>query len=210
MKAKSTIAALLAAVAGWLPLQAAQAACEFSRTPWGLRVSNCKLSDLTGGRYDGQITLDPAQGGRILLPNLVVTDVDTTIVGTSANLSAQLANIGRLNAGAFDVQLIATITDPLNNGSPVSLTTLPPASVPGLAVGAGATVFPGAVSLPNRSQDWDVCTIAVVDPPPLGRPAWGAVVESTESDNQWPAPAQQGCCRVYGKNPDVSGPPACF
>ncbi|HSW22221.1 MAG TPA: hypothetical protein VLJ62_05605, partial [Burkholderiaceae bacterium] len=148
MKAKSTIAALLAAVAGWLPLQAAQAACEFSRTPWGLRVSNCKLSDLTGGRYDGQITLDPTQGGRILLPNLVVTDVDTTIVGKSANLSAQLANIGRLNAGAFDVQLIATITDPLNNGSPVSLTTLPPASVPGLAVGQGATVFPGAVSLP--------------------------------------------------------------
>jgi hypothetical protein len=207
MTAKRTMAAMLIGVA-LLPLQAAQA-CEFSRTPWGLRVLNCKLSDLTGGRFVGDISLSPDQGGRIPLPNLVVTDVDTTIVGSSANLSVQLGNIGRLNAGAFEVQLIATITDPLNGGSPFSMTALPPVSVPGLAVGAGATAFPGAVSLPNRTQDWDVCTIAIVDPPPMGRASWGNVVESNESDNQWPMPMQQGCCRAYGKNPDLSGPPAC-
>src|SRR5687768_13419120 len=189
MKAKQTIAALLG-VAALLPLQAAQA-CEFSRTPWGLRVLNCKLSDLTGGRFVGELSLSPDQGGRVPLPNLVVTDVDTTIVGASANLSVQLANIGRLGAGAFEVQLIATITDPLNGGSPFGMTTMAPTSVPGLGVGASATAFPGAVSLPNRTQDWDVCTIAIVDPQPMGRAPWGSVVESNESDNQWPAPMQQ-------------------
>jgi hypothetical protein len=207
MKAIRIIPALMVGLAACLPLQSAQA-CEFTRTPWGLRVSNCKLYELTKGRYD--LALDTDRGPHLALPNLVVTDVDAGIIGASANLSVQLANIGDRNAGVFDVQLIATVTDPLRSGATVSTTTLPPATVPGLAFGAGATVYPGAVSLPNRSQDWDICTIAIVDPPATGRPASGGVSESSELDNQWPAPQQQGCCRAFGPNPDMNGPPACL
>jgi len=206
MKAIRIMAAMAAGLAAWLPVQSAQA-CEFTRTPWGLRVTNCKLYDLTKGRYD--LTLDTDRP-HWSLPNLVVTDVDVGINGTNANMSVQLANIGERNAGVFDVQLIATVTDPLRSGASVSTTTPPATTVSGLAFGAGATVYPGAVSLPNRSQDWDICTIAIVDPPPTGRPAWGSVYESIELDNRWPAPQQQGCCRAYGPNPDLDGPPACL
>jgi hypothetical protein len=208
MKANRVMATMLAAVAALLPVQTVQA-CTFSRTPWGLLVSNCKLSELTRGRYDLDISIDPDRP-RPALPNLVVTDVDTTIVGASANLSASVANIGIRNAIAFEVQLISMITDPLNGGAGVGMVVLPPVSVPGLAVGAGAKVFPGAASLPNRSQDWDVCTVAIADPPLAGRSPLGSLLESNESDNQWPSPPQQqGCCRAYGPNPDLSGPPAC-
>lgn len=189
-------------------LPAAQA-CEFVRTPWGLRLTGCKLSDLTAGRYDLSLDVNPERP-RWALPNLVISDVDTTIVGSSANMSATVSNLGVRDAAAFDVQLIVAVTNPLANGAGVSMTTLPAVTVPRLAVGAGATVYPGSVVLPNRSQDWDVCTVAIVDPPTATR-SLGAVWESNESDNRWPASApQQDCCRVYGPKPDLIGPPACL
>ncbi|HSW22802.1 MAG TPA: hypothetical protein VLJ62_08545 [Burkholderiaceae bacterium] len=46
--------------------------------------------------------------------------------------------------------------------------------------------------LPNRTQDWDVCSVAIVDPVANGGQAWGSVWESNESDNPW-----SSCTRIY-------------
>jgi hypothetical protein len=201
MKTQRTIALLLAGLAASTIVHAAQV-CQFTRNQWGLLISNCKLNELSGGRYD--FVLDHATPPPPQFPNLRVTKIGAFLQGVNVALRADVENNGGRNAGAFEVVLTASVNDPLQNGVGVSMTTLPPSTVPSLAIGAGATVFPGAITLPNRNQDWDVCTAAVVDPPATGRPPSGAVLESNETDNQTNA-----CCRVYGPNPDLTGPPAC-
>jgi hypothetical protein len=186
-----------------LGLQAAQA-CEITRTAWGLRLTDCRLDEMYKGRYEVSIDRHPDWTvGPLKLPNLHPADINEVVVGASVNLSADIENTGRWNAPAFEVAVIGTVTDPLNGGAAVSTTPFPPIAIPSLAVGATVTGSAGAVSLPNRNQDWDVCTVVVVDPPTKAR-ASGNVLESNEADNQ-----RDGCCRVYGPNPDLNGPPAC-
>ena len=189
MKANRLMAAMLAGLTAWLPAQA----CEITRTPWGLRVSNCALRELYRVPYDAM--LDVAVNRPMLnLPNLVVTDVDArTFGGVEAEISVDMLNNGTRNAGSFDVIVTATVNNPLKAGVQVSMTPLGPASIGGLAVGAMASQYMGLVVLPNRTQDWDVCSIAIVDPTVAGGPAWGRVIESNESDNQWSA----ACTRVF-------------
>jgi hypothetical protein len=190
------------AVALLAVLPAAASACEFTQTPWGLRVSNCKLSELSGGRYDLSLdtSVDPP---RLPLPNLRVNDVDAGVVGSNVSIAVEVQNNGQRNAGRFDVTAVVDVQDPLiaNGNRSVGMTMLPPVSVPGLAIGT-AVVYPGQVVVPNRTQDWDVCTVAVADAPPTGGGSLGRLLELNESDNQW-----QGCCRVYGLKPDTSVPP---
>jgi hypothetical protein len=195
-------AALLAGIATTAPLQAA-AACEFTRTPWGLRISNCKLADFYGSRYDLKLDVD-RRPPVLTLPNLVPTDVDAGVNGVGVNLAVEVQNLGDRGAVASEVVAMAGVNDPLNNGSSVGVTALGPYPVPALAIGSGVVVSMGRIFLPNRNQDWDVCTLAIVDPPTAGGSALGRIFESNESDNQW-----QGCCRVYGPKPDLNGPPAC-
>jgi hypothetical protein len=202
MKTQRTMALLLAGLAASTMVQAVQV-CEFKRNQWGLQISNCKLNDMYGGRYDF-VLADPLVHVPVPLPNLHVTKIGEFVVGGNVDLRADVENNGMSNAGAFEVTLMASVHDPLQKGIGVGMTPMLPAQVPFLAIGAGATVYPGSITLPNRKQDWDVCTVVVVDPPPMGRPASGAVLESNEADNQ-----TSSCCRVYGPNPDLNGPPAC-
>jgi hypothetical protein len=190
MKANRLVAAMLAASAIGLPLSAQ--ACEVTRTPWGLRVSNCALKDLYRIPYDA--VLDVAVNPPILhLPNLVVTDVDArTFGGVEAEITVDMLNNGTRNAGGFDVIVLTTVHN-IAGGAQVSMTPLGPASIAGLAVGAIASQYMGVVVLPNRTQDWDVCSIAIVDPAVNGPPPWGRVFESNESDNEWSA----ACTRVF-------------
>jgi hypothetical protein len=200
------IAATAAALAALAAAQAA-GACEFTRTPWGVLATDCRLKDLYEGRYD--LTIDRRPVDPWPLPNLVVTDVDGFVIDKGVDVSVELRNTGKRNAGPFDVTVVAGVTDPLNGGvGAVPPTPLGPVSVAGLASGASASKYAGRIFLPNRAQDWDVCAIATVDPPGAGAPA-GRVWESNESDNGWPPPPSDGCCRVYGPKPDVNGPPAC-
>jgi len=167
-----------------------------------MRLIGCQLRDIFKGRYD--LVLDrAAEPIRLRLANLHPTDIDTTIVGSSANISVDLENNGVANAPAFEVAVITSVTDPLNNGAGVGMTAFAPIAVASLATGAGISRGAGAINLPNRAQDWDVCTIAIVDPPTSTRAA-GSVFESNEGDNE-----RAGCCRVYGPNPDFNGPAAC-
>lgn len=178
-------------------------ACEITRTPWGPRLTGCKLSALYQGRYDLSVDTTPVSPV-LRLPNLRPTDVDVGFVNRVGEVTVELQNNGTGNVGQFEVAGMAGVTDPLNNGLGVgSVLTFPPLVVPGLASGAGTVKYIGSVEVPNRTQDWDVCTMVVVDPPTSTR-ASGSVFETNEGDNQW-----SGCCRIYGPNPDLTGPPAC-
>jgi hypothetical protein len=189
MKAQS----IVMAVCSLLSLAAAPAAqaCEFKRTPWGLQVTNCKLGDLYPGRYSAVLEVLPFRP-IVNLPNLVVTDVDArTFGGIEAEVTVDVTNNGIRNAGAFDVIVITTVNDPNNNNAQVSMTPFGPVSIASLAVGAIATKYMGIAVLPNRAQDWDVCSVAIVDPVANGGQPWGSAWESNESDNQWGSTCQR-------------------
>jgi hypothetical protein len=191
----------LAALFAALPTHA----CDIVRTPFGLRITNCNLSELYKGRYDQALEFIPNRNGlQLRFPNLVPTDLDTFVINTGVNVGVDVENDGNGNALTFEVALVGTVHDPLNNGAAYSTTPLPPQTISGLAAGAGIAVGTGTLFLPNRNQDWDVCLMATIDPPPAGGQAWGRVYESNEADN-----LRTGCCRVYGPTPDMTGPPAC-
>jgi hypothetical protein len=179
-------------------------ACEFIRTPWGLQVLHCSLAELFKGKFDLAVEVNPRPALQLNLPNLVPIDIDTTVVGSSVSIEVDIENRGVRAAPIFEVAAVGTVHDPLNNGSSVSTTPLPPRMVQGLAVGAGTDVSMGGVYVPNRNQDWDVCTMAIVDPPPMAGQAWGRVLEADESDNM-----RTHCCRVFGPKPDFNGPAGC-
>lgn len=203
MNAMRIVLTMISAIAALLTVQSAYA-CEITRTPWGLRLTNCKLSEFYKGRYELAMDVQVA-GPRLQLPNLHVTDVDTFVSGNGVDMEVEVENNGALNnALAFDVTVVGTVQNPLNAGQNAGMTAFPPVSVPGLAIGATAARYVGTIILPNRTQDWDVCAVAIADPPPSAGPTFGRVLESNESDNMLTA-----CCRVFGPNPDVSGPPPC-
>jgi len=177
---------ILMAVCSALSLGAASAAqaCEFKRTPWGLQVTSCKLGDLYPGRYSAVLEVAPFKP-IVNLPNLVVTDVDYRVFGgIEAEVTVDMTNNGIRNAGAFDVVVTTTVHD-VTTGAAVSVTPFPPVSIVSLAVGAITSKYMGLAVLPNRTQDWDVCSVAIVDPVANGGQAWGSVWESNESDNPW-------------------------
>jgi hypothetical protein len=208
MKATTRIIAVTATALTSLAVAQAADACTLTRTAWGLRVSDCKLSELYYGRYDLTLNTDPTRP-RVGLANLVAADVDATAVDKTVSLSVELLNNGNVNAGPFEVAVVTSVHDPHNKGLQISSTALPPVSIPGLPIGASAKAYAGRVSLLSRAQDWDVCSTAAVDPPSSGAP-YGRVGEFNEDDNHWPPPMREGCCRVYGPNPNVVGPPPCL
>jgi len=184
---------IVMAVCSLLSLAVAPAAqaCEFKRTPWGLQVTNCKLGDLYPGRYSAVLEVAPFRP-IVNLPNLVVTDVDArTFGGIEAEVTVDMTNNGIRNGGAFDVVVTTTVND-ATTGAQVSMTPFGPVSIASLAVGAIASKYMGLAVLPNRTQDWDVCSVAIVDPVANGGQAWGSVWESNESDNQ-----RSACTRVF-------------
>jgi hypothetical protein len=198
------IAAALVLTAWAAASAPAAQACQITRTNWGLRLIDCNLSDFFKN-YDVELSAIPPNPP-LRMPNLQVSDIDGTLLGgTIVQIDVEVENSGTLNnTRAFDVAVVASVTNPLNGGASVSSTALPPVSIMGLALGATTAVIVGNVSVPNRKQDWDVCALAVVDPPAMGGSAWGNVFESNETDN-----TRNRCCRVYGPTPNVNGPRAC-
>lgn len=171
------------------------AACRIEKTPWGVRYSGCQLRDLYGGRFDMLLEKwDPPY--TVALPNLLIVDIDAVPVagGVNVNMSAEFENNGNRNATrAFEITLVVSVHDPLNKGFIVgSPVPLPAVQVPSLNTGASASAFFGTVALPNRTQDWDVCSIGVIDPP-LPNNAFGALLEANEGDNR-----RDSCTRIFG------------
>lgn len=181
----------------------ASAACTITRTQWGPQIIGCNLAELTKGKFEGQIDRIPPRPV-LSMPNLRVDDIDYWINGGGVEISIDLGNHGTGPAAAFDSLVIATVHNPLMAGAqhgPVQV--LPVQSVPSLVAGGRAARSMGWLGLPSRSQDWDICVVARVDPPSAGAPR-GGVWEGDENDNE-----RSECCRVYGPFPDLSGPGAC-
>lgn len=196
---RMTIALLAAATAAAITTPAAEAACQITKTPWGLQVTDCNLSEFYKNRYD--VPLDIRPNRPILrMPNLTASDVDGTLVGSNAvTISVEIENTGTLNvSSAFEVSVLGSVSSP-TGGVGIPFIPFPPISIPGLPAGSTAARTVGTVALPNRTQDWDVCAIATVDPALMGGPAWGNIFETNELDN-----TKDRCCRVYGPKPDTS------
>jgi hypothetical protein len=186
MKALRTATGLLV---GLIAMPHAWAACEFTKTPWGLRVTGCNLGTMYQGRYELMLDQSPDKP-RLKLPNLRATNVDAGLIDREAVLSVDLVNDGMANAGQFEVAVVSSINDPLDGGATVGMVVQAPSVVSTLAFGAGRLIAPGHVTLPNRYQGWDICTMVVVDPP-AGTRTLGSVLESNESDNPY-----SECCHV--------------
>lgn len=197
----------IASIAALLPIETADA-CEVSRSKWGMVISDCNLSEFLKG-YDVPIKISP-ELCRLNLPNLRVDDIEYTyygpFTGDAVEVRVEAENVGCADSRAFEIAAVSFVTDPLNGGQSVNSQTFAPVSVPGLAVGSSSLHYAGTISLPNRTQDWDICTMATVDPPLSGGPASGNVGESNEADN---TTGPNECCRFYGPNPDTTGPRAC-
>jgi hypothetical protein len=195
-------AVALAAAASVLPA----AACTLQSTPQGPRIADCNLGSYTAGRYDVDLSTLPPDPRRRLLPNLVPHGLSHWVNGTQVEVSATVRNTaGIAGAPPFEIGALLWIANPRGGGGVVPGSTVQvPVPMPALARMSNRTTFLRNVGLPNRDQDWDVCTAVVVDPMPGGGPAEGRVLESNEDDNQLTQ-----CCRVYGPMPDLSGPPAC-
>jgi hypothetical protein len=205
--ARARAHAAIAAVAAWAACTALPAlACTLQSTPLGPRMTDCNLRAFSDGQYDLDISTVIDTRPR-LLPNLVPQDLGFFVNGNLVDVDLTVRNTASIaNAGAFDLGPLLWLANPLAGGATVPGTPaygpvvranpLPRASSRGYRL--------RTVTLPNRMQDWDVCVAVTVDPPPSGGPAQGKVPESNEDDN-----VLQRCCRVYGPNPDVTGPPAC-
>ncbi len=195
MKVRSIVLTMLCGAAATLASSQALA-CQIVKTPWGMRYSGCQLRELYPGRFDMLLEKwDPPYV--IALPNLLINDIDAVPVagGVSVNMSAEFENNGNRNVTrAFDITLLVSVHDPLNKGAIVGQPMpLQPVQVPALSTGASASAFFGAVTLPNRVQDWEVCSIGVIDaPPPNG--AGGVIFEANEGDNR-----KDSCTRIFGK-----------
>ena len=194
--------AIITAAATLMPMKFANAACEIVETPRGPQL-RCSLSDLNEGRDgDLKISIDP-DGPRLRLPNLVVKDIDDALLGNSVEMGIEVENRGMVSAGQFVVSVASYIENPFD-GSESNTQSFPLINVPALAAGAAFSAIAGTVTLPNLSQDWDVCADVIVDwPAPFG-PSSGSVLESNESDNE-----DGKCCRWYFDNTAPNDPGMC-
>lgn len=192
-----SIAALLAVLAA---AQTAQA-CEVWRDDIGRLRTNCKLS-LAKKDYVLNVTvLEGRPTFQLARPNLLPRKNKATLF-MGVELYVDVRNDGALVSGATEVAIMADIVDPLGVRAATSHNFV--AAVPAIAIGATTRIYLGTLTLPNSNQDWDLSILSVVDPPTTTSPVNGRVLESNEMDN-----ALHRLCRIYGPNPDTTGPEAC-
>lgn len=188
----------LAALPAW--------ACTVQSTPQGPRITDCNLSAFSEGRFDVDLSNRPPDPRRRVLPNLVPQALSFFVSGTLVDVELTVRNTaGIANAAGFEMGTVWWTVDPLTGRSKLAPhQAYHPVQVPSLPRSTSRRYPVRQLMLPNRNQDWDLCVSAVVDPMPSGGPAQGRVPESNEDDN-----LLEQCCRVYGPNPDTSGPPPC-
>lgn len=184
---------------------ASHAACTITPTLLGPRITGCNLAEITKLRFEGTIDREP-DPLRFRLPNLRIDDVDVGVNGGGVFLQIDILNDGNAAAGLFDAVMLVSVHNPLAGGAMVGAQQVQPVqTVQALGAGQRARASMGWLGLPNRDQDWDVCTVALVDPLWGGGPRFGRVYEGNEGDNQ-----RSDCCRVYGPKPDQTGPRQCW
>lgn len=157
----------------------------------------------------------PQTTGRIQvpLPDLRPTGIVIRSEGGEIVVNVDVANVGNADSAATSGRTIL-VTVPIQNpatgrawyppGSNIAQSQALWNSLPAIPAGQTRRVYAGTARLPNRSQDWDVAFETHVDVPPPGQPR-GHILEANENNNTLYRPS----CRVYGPNPNLSGPPSC-
>jgi hypothetical protein len=180
-------------------------ACSFWKDENGFYRGDCKLSADFKNKYFMDIELI-ATGPRfhLKMPDFHPRKFKYFLLGSSVDISLDVQNLGDLDNGiATDIAVMITFMDPLTStqrGNTITAT----ASLGALAVGATQRYFTTTVQLPNTTQDWDIVAVAVVDPPTAAQPVRGRVMELDEANN-----VLSHTCRIYGPNPDLTGPEVC-
>jgi len=175
------------------------AACDVWRDEFGFYRGNCNLSVEFKDKYRVNMefvaTLEPRF--HFKLPNFHPRKFKYFLTGTDLQIDVEVENLGDLAAPAADVAVMVNIVDPITGAQQAAMAytartmTIQPTS--------SQRVLITHVQVPNTLQDWDIVSVAMVDPGTPAQPVRGSVVESNETDN-----ALTHSCRVYGPNPDTS------
>ncbi len=174
------------------PMAVQAAPCELERNEHGMWISNCSIKDLFGEIIEVELIPTPIWIG---LPDLYADDGDYYVNGTVVEVEVRTGNSGPMNARDFDVTAQIDIKYP--NGTVYSSATVT-GRVPGVASGQRVRTVLGTVTVPDRVSDWDVHTTFYVDS--AGMSDGGEIWELDETNNVF----DDGICRVYGKDPDVT------
>ncbi len=181
--------------------QAAQA-CEVWRDDLGHLRTNCKLS-LARKDYRLDVAVEHSVARyQLALPNLLPRKNKVFTTMGQVDLHVDIRNDGTKDSLATDVALMVNVVDPA--GVQPTVTHALTAAVPAITVGQTPRIYLGTITLPSTSQDWDLQLISAVDPPTMSSQVWGRVYESNEMDN-----VRSRLCRIYGPNPDTTGPEQC-
>lgn len=139
----------------------------------------------------------------VLLPNLIPTDVDSRIWGSSVEIKAQVDNIGDADALNFDIRADVTFVRG-DTGAVVRRHTVQ-TFVSVVRPGGNWDNVIDYISPPDRDYDYDVTTTVYADSTNWG--SGGAVWESNESDN-----TLTRTCRIFGNasgQGNLGSHPAC-
>ncbi|MBC7983528.1 MAG: hypothetical protein H7Y02_06715 [Candidatus Obscuribacterales bacterium] len=182
-------------------------ACDFWRDEDGVWQVDCSFDKESYGKYLIDIRGRRSRAGyQLRLPNLQIRRFRYSSIGGGRDVEvfADVRNVGVVVSTAVTTVITFDVLDPLNRLAPIN-GSLRPVTVPAIGGNSEVRVSFGTISLPNRSQDWDVGVVGFVDPPTPAQPTRGNLIESNENDN-----AHMDVCRSYGPMPDVSGPHACL
>ena len=176
-----------------MPMANSAEPCELKDGPFGYHIGDCLLSRFT---EDATVTLRVPRV-RFRLPNLRVRDVDVSATGV---VTLEVENDGLVDAPDYPVIVGAYLNS--IGGTQLDffeiLTTFP-----ALAAGGRYETQVGALSIPSPPNNRDVTVIVLLDAVSIINPG-GQVWESNEEDNY-----REYNCRIYGPDPDYTGPPGC-
>lgn len=174
------------------------AACDIWRDESGYRgLCDLRVEFKDKYRLNVEFTAIYQPRYHLKLPNFHPRKFKYYVTGSDVEISVDVENLGDLASPAADVAVMVNFFDPLTGTAMPTTsyvartTTIQPAN--------SQRVLITHVQLPNTLQDWDIISVATVDPPTATQPVWGTVFESNEMDNALMHP-----CRVYGPNPDTT------
>jgi hypothetical protein len=162
--------------------------CVIEKNKWGFWVGDCLLSKEV--LIDGVFIPRPP----LFMPDLYADDGDFLVQGTRVEIEVRTGNLGSIVSRDFDVTADVTVT----GGGMAPQTFSITGRVNGQPAGTRTRTTLGYVLIPDRINDYDLETVFTVDSSDFAN--GGEIRESDETNNIF----NDGICRVYGENPDVS------
>lgn len=168
------------------------APCEINKSKFGVWIGDCLVENLFAETIELRRVENPTLA--LLLPDLYPDDADFYTVGTTVEVEVRTGNQGQAPSSDYDVTAEVTIS---GNGI-APQTVVISNRAPGIGVGQRQTTVLGTVQLPDRIYDYDLHTVIYADTGNMT--SGGEIWELNETNNRF----DDGICRVYGENPDLS------